>query len=252
MKKLIKFLVVVICILLFILFLLKGYQHEKEDIASKIGDKVGESELSMSDYYNLARIIEDAYRQYLVQGDYRTAYSMLHQNYRAYTSYEDFENKMSGRDNSQLKVANIKRVTQTTYHVMTNVSGEDFTIIINQDESKFSLLPEAFLAYDNPNMTSKSNNLQCTLKDYLVNVNQTTFHMELKNTSEDEMHITKGMLYTNLDDAVEKSLDMIIPAKQSKEISISFDTNYAFPSKLILYRENGKKADIEYTFSIEK
>lgn len=252
MKKIIKFLCILICILLLILLLLKGYQIEQEDIAGKMGSKVGESELSMTDYYNLVQIIENTYKDYLIKGDYNSAYSMLNINYRSHVSFDDYKEKMQSKDNSNLKVTGIKRVTQTTYHVTTNSSGDDFTIILDKGENKFLLLPESFLGAKKINNKVSHNKLKCILEDYLVKVDETQFNIELTNSSKEEMHITGGKLYTNLDDEIEVTFNITIPPKETKEIFASFRTDYAFPKKFILYRANGEKEDLEYVFDIKE
>ena len=252
MKKIIKFLCILICILLAIIFLLKSFQKEKVNIADKIGTKVGESELSMTDYYNLVQIIENTYKEYLMKGDYETAYSMLNQNYRSYVSFSDYQEKMKNKDNSNLKVTDIKRISQTTYHVTTNASGDDFTIIIDKGESKFLLLPESFLGAKKLNNSVSHNKLKCVLEDYLVKVGETLFNVKLTNNSNEDMNITGGKLFTNLDDKIEIPFNITVPAKETKDIIVSFGTNYAFPKKLILYRANGEKEDIEYVFDIKE
>lgn len=251
MNKITKYLLILFFILLFIVFLLKGYEKEQIDIARKIGPKVGERELSMTDYYNLTQIIEDTYKDYLLKQDYKTAYSMLSKNFRLYLPFDEYEKEMSNKDNSKLKVADIKRVTKTTYHVKTNMSGEDFTIIIDKEDNKFTLLPKSFLDYVKPNIIVSKKNLKCTLIDYVVNINQTVFNFDLKNESKEEIKLERGILYTNLDDTVQSDLNIVILPKETKRVSITFDTNYAFPSKLILDRENNGKNNIEYSFKLD-
>ena len=251
MKKIIKFLCILSCILLFIIFLLKSYQKEQVNIADKIGAKIGESELSMTDYYNLVQIIENTYKEYLMNGDYKTAYSMLNQNYRNYVSFDDYQEKMKNKDISNLKVTNIKRVSKTTYHATTNSSGDDFTIIIDKDEGKFLLLPESFLGAKKLDSKVSNNKLKCVLEDYLVKVDETLFNVKLTNSSNEDMNITGGKLFTNLDDKIEIPFNITVPSKETKEIVVSFSTKYAFPKKLILYRANGEKEDLEYAFDIE-
>lgn len=252
MSKTIKFLLILICVLLFIIFLLKGYEKEKINIAEKIGPKVGESELSMTDYYALKQIIEDNYKKYLLDGEYERAYNMLSPAYWAYVPFKDYESKMPNKDIEELRISGIKRVTKTTYHATANQSGEDFTIILNQDDGKFSLLPESFIGHSTLNVSKSNRKLKCTVKDYLVNVDETIFNCEIFNSSKEDITINSGTLITNLEDKIKKDLQITIPSKQKIDVLISFDTYYAFPKKLTLNRENGEEEDIEYVFEINK
>lgn len=252
MKKIFKFLLITICVLLFIIYLLKSYTKEQEDVAGLIGKHISGGELSMNDSYALEQII-DTYKNYLIEKDYEIAYKMLNRNYKSYISLEEFISKIESKDISSIKITNVERISSTTYHVLTNTSGEeDFTIIINSEYETFSLFPESFLKYKQLNNKNSKKKMECKLIDYLVKIDSCTLNFEITNKSKEDMIINSATLYTRLGNKIEKDDRISIPAKTSKNISISFDTDYDFPGEIVLNRLNGTKEDIEYSFTINK
>ncbi|MBQ9314980.1 MAG: hypothetical protein IJ220_08360 [Clostridia bacterium] len=253
MNKITKFLLIIVCVLLVIYFFVNGYASKNENMAYLVGNKIGGGELSVSEYYSIAQCVE-TYQNYLAERNYETAYKMLNNNYKEYISFEEFKNKVSKKDYAKSVITDIEVITATTFHVKADVSGEkeDYTIIINSENSNFLLLPESFLDYRKSSIKTSKNNLNCELIDYLVNTNETVIHFDITNEGNEEIKISGGKLYTNLDDQVENDIDVTIPAKTKKEISMSFETNYAFPNKVIIYRSNGEKKNIEYNFEIEE
>lgn len=252
MNKITKILLIIVCFLLVIYFILNGYVKDSENIAKLIGNKVGGGELTMSNYYSLSQCIE-TYFHYLKDKHFETAYKMLNNNYKEYVSFENYKSEVLKYNYDNARVMNINPITTTTYNVVTDISGEkeDFTIVLNKDGISFLLFPNTFLDYQKINKKEKRKGLECNLEDYTVNTNNNTFNFTFSNNSNENISINSGTLITNLDDKIEKTIDINLSPKETKKISISFDTNYAFPKEIILYR-NTENDSLKYSFSIDK
>jgi len=252
MNKITKFLLIVVCVLLFIYFLVNGYAKKSEDMSELVGSKIGGGELSTSDYYSLVQCVE-TYIDYLKQKDFEMAYQMLNNNYKEYVSYEKYQEKVAQKDYSQTNITDVEIITATTYRVTTTTEGqeEQFSIIIDGDSRRFLLLPESFLDYQKVNTKVFHHQLKCVLKEYVVYTDKSEMMFEVTNNSNKDAHLTMGKCWTTFSDEIEKNVDITIKAKETIPITVSFETDYTFPKKVILYKNNNGKADIEYLFEIE-
>ena len=253
MNKITKFLLIVASILLVVYLFINGYIKESENISKLMGSKVGGGELSTRDYYSLAQCVE-TYTNYLAKKDYETAYKMLNNNYHTYVSFHDYKERVSKRDNTKTIIEDIEAITPTTFCVTTNTSGEKerISIIVNKDNNNFLLLPYSFLDYKTTNLKVRQKGLQCILKEYVVNTNEIIFHFEFTNNTNSEIKIQNGMLNTNFEDKITQEINLSIAPQETKEYALSFETEYMFPKRVILYRSNGEKSNLEYIFEVKE
>lgn len=252
MNKITKILLIIVCFLLVVYLILNGYVKDSENMAKLVGNKIGGGELTMSNYYSLSQCAE-TYFHYLRDKDYETAYKMLNNNYKEYISFEKYKEKVIKNNYENTEITDINPITKTTYNVITDVSGEkeNCTIILNNDGVSFLLLPDNFLDYQKINKKVSKKSLECYLTNYVVTTTNNTFKFSITNKSSEDINIASGKLITNLDDNLECAIDINILPKETKEISVSFVTDYAFPKKIILYRNIGNNLT-EYAFNIDK
>lgn len=252
-NKITKFLLIT-CLILFVLcMLVLKLDFNLNNMSLKVGAKVGGGELTMSDYYTLVQYM-NMYKESILNEKYELAYSFIGSSYRNKVSYEEFLNNLP-KNIDKMQVTNIDRITNSTFNISLDMSGEttNYSIIINDEMDKFEIFPDSFLDYQEVNKKEKQKGLQCILKDYTVNTTNCVANFELKNTSKKDIQISSSTLYTNLDDIVKDENLIEIKAGESKNISITYETDYAFPEKVILVRniENSEKT-IEYTFNLTK
>lgn len=252
-NKITKFLLIT-CLILFILcMLLLKYKTEHSDMSLKVGAKVGGGELTMSDYYTLVQYM-NMYKESILNEKYELAYNFIGSSYKNLVSYDEFLETLPSNIN-KMQILEIDRITLSTFNVLLDMSGENtnYSIIINNETDKFEILPNSFLDYQEINQKESKKKLQCVLKDYTVNTTNCILNFELKNTSKEDIQIMSSTLYTNLDDVIKDESSIEVKAGESKNISISYETDYAFPEKVVLVRniKNGEKT-LEYTFDLTK
>lgn len=252
-NKITKFLLIT-CLILFILcMLLLKYKTEHSDMSLKVGAKVGGGELTMADYYTLVQYM-NMYKESILNEKYELAYNFIGSSYKNKVSYEEFLNNLP-KNIDKMQVTNIDRITTSTFDVLLDMSGEitNYSIIIDKEANKFEILPDSFLDYQEVDKKEKQKGLQCVLKDYTVNTTNCILNFELKNTSKKDLQISNSTLYTNLDDVIKDENSIEVKAGEIQNISITYETDYAFPEKVILIRniENSEKT-IEYTFDLTK
>lgn len=254
MNKLTKLLLIIAAILLFFYLILINFNKELEDMPSKIGSKLGGGELTMSEYYTLSQFLQ-TYKDYISKKEYKTAYNMLGSSYRNYISYEDYEKNISNKNMNNLQLEDIKIITASTFDLLTDTSGEKahYSIIIDKETNIPKLYPESFLDYKVVDIKENRKGTTTLLKDYTVNIDKCFLNLQIKNNKNNNLKITKATLYTNLDDIVDYSDEVIVNAKDTKNISLSFDTNYAFPDKLVLnYTLENTDNNFEIVFEINE
>lgn len=256
MKKLTKFLLIIVCFLVAIYFLLTNFNKQTENMSSKVGYKVGGGELSMHEYYALAQYF-DTYKDYMSKGEYKSAYNMLGITYRQYIPFENFERNIDKEKVKSLKLEDINIVTPSTYELVLNIndsknaSGEKIHYSIVNDTSidRVYLYPDSFLDYKIIGDSEKTNKIKCELVDYIVYTDKTELNFEIKNSKNEKFNMTEAILYTNLDDVITLNDALVINEKEVMKKVLSFETEYAFPKKIVLKGNVGNK-DVEFVFEI--
>lgn len=250
MKKITRFCFVLVIILLSAYILLNNYNKKIEDMSLKIGSKVGGGELSMNEYYTLSQDFE-LYKRYLENKEYKKAYSLLGASYRRYISFEEFEKKINSIDVSKLELENIGIVTPTTFDLILDYSGDEkhYSMIVDEQINRRKLYPDSFLDYKVIGKEKKSKRVKCLLKDYTVNIDKCIMNFNIENTNSEVINVKEAILYTNLEDVISVVNKDTIESKSSKDITFEFQTDYAFPRKIVLKCSKGEK-DIELIFEI--
>lgn len=252
-KKITKFLLI-LCLILFVIYLLVSkYSYESTDMSLIVGTKIGGGELTMSDYYTLVKYM-DMYKESILHEKYELAYSFIGSSYKKLVTYEEFVTNIP-KNIDKMRVAQIDRVTNSTFKVLIDMSGEtyNYSLILEEDSDNFDILPDGFLDYQKVNQKEKRKGLQCVLTDYTVNYDNCVFNFELKNTAKDSIKISSSTLYTNLDDVIKNDNQVEINPGETKMVTLTYQTDYTFPKKIVLSRDinNGEKT-LEYTFDLTK
>lgn len=251
MKKTIKnFLMILICILLVAYLILNNYTKQTENISSKVGSKIGGGELSMHEYYALSQYF-DTYKNYINTKEYKKAYNMLGITYRNYIPYEEYEKNISRKNIEKLMLEEITPITASTYDLVIDNSGEKshYSIINDTSIDRVYLYPESFLDYKNVEQKVKEKKIESKLIDYIVYVDKTDLTFDIKNNRSEKINAYEATLYTNLDDVITINESVEINSKESKKVVLSFDTDYAFPEKVVLKCIVGNK-NVEFVYEI--
>mgnify|MGYP003297759240 CR=1 FL=1 len=182
MNKITKFLIVLTLILLFLCILLNKYEEDLYNMASKVGSQVGGGELTMKEYYTLAQCME-TYIGYISEKKLDVAYNMLGTTYRDYVSYNDFVEKINNKNIENMIIKDIDIITNTTFKVIGDVSGEEYyySIIVDNQLNRFAIYPESFLTYTQIDENVSKKKLQITLIDSKVQIDNCILKFKITN-----------------------------------------------------------------------
>ena len=253
MKKSWKFMIGTLIVLFIIYVWLKNYSNSIVDMESKVGSRVGGGELTTNDYYTLKTYIE-LYKEYISEGKYETAYRMLGASYRRYISYEEFVDKVKEKNIDDLIIEDINIITDTTYEILLSNSGERayYSMVVDDTSRSSVIYPESFLDYKEINKKVNKKKVEVTLKDYIVNADRCILNFSIKNNSNETVNFSNSKLLTNEQGTIENDEGIVLNSKETKEITIEYDTNYEFPSQVTLCRGTDKEGEyIDYVIDIK-
>ncbi len=243
MKKSWKFMLITLIILFAVYLLVKNYTVSITDMPTKIGSRVGGGELSISDYYTLKSYI-DLYKKYLSKGKYEEAYSMLGYSYKSYVPYEKYLENIKNDNIAEYALDGINIVTDTTYDVILSNSGDEkhYSMVIDSTSKNSVIYPDSFLEYKEVKDQVNKKKVEVTLNDYIVNIDKCVLNFKIKNNTNDTVSFSSSTLLTDKQDTVQNEEKIVLNAKEEKEITLEYETDYAFPKQVALYR-NTSKAD---------
>ena len=253
MKKSWKFMIGTLLVLFIIYVWLKNYSNSIVDMESKVGSRVGGGELTTNDYYTLKTYIE-LYKEYISEGKYETAYRMLGITYREYMPYEEYIENLEKENINEFIIENINIITDTTYDLILDNSGDKihYSIIVDDSSSGSVIYPASFLDYKNINKKINKNKVEIVLKDYVVNIDKIILNFSMNNNSNKKINFFNSKLITNGQGKVENEQNIELNAKESKDITIEYSTNYEFPSQVTLCGNiEGKDKSVDYVIDIK-
>ena len=253
MKKPWKFMVITLIILFAVYLLVKNYSFSITDMSTKIGNRVGGGELGISDYYTLKSYI-DLYKKYLSEGKYESAYSMLGYSYKSYMPYEKYLENIKNDNIKEYVLEGIDIITDTTYDAILSNSGDErhYSMVVDTTSKDSILYPDSFLEYKAVKDKVNKKKVEVILNDYVVNIDSCVLNFKIKNNTNDTVKFSSSNLLTDKQDIVQNEDEIVLNAKEEKEITIEYETDYAFPKQVAFYR-NTSKADkfIDYIIDIK-
>lgn len=251
MRKSWKFMIGTLVVLFLIYVWLKNYTTSVVDMDSKVGSRVGGGELTMSEYYTLKSYME-LYDKYLSEEKYDLSYMMLGIPYRRYVSYEEYLEKVKKDNLNDFLIEDINIITNTTYDVLLDNSGDKkhYTLVIDDNKSASVIYPESFLDYKEVNAKTHKNKVEIVLTDYVVNIDKCILNFAITNKSNKKVDFSTSKLLTNEQSKIENNQEFVIDAKETKEITLEYGTNYEFPSQVMLCRNMNDKV-IDYVIDIK-
>lgn len=253
MKKPWKFMVATLIILFAVYLLVKKYSFSITDMSTKIGNRVGGGELGISDYYTLKSYI-DLYKKYIEENKYENAYGMLSYSYKSYVPYEEYLKNIKKDNVKDYVLKDIDIITDTTYDAILVTSGDErhYSMIIDTNSKDGILYPDSFLKHKEVNEKVNKKKVEVVLNDYVVNIDKCTLNFKIKNNTSDTVKFSSSNLLTDKQDIVQNEDEIALNAKEEKEITIEYETDYAFPKQIALYRTTDD-ADkfIEYIIDIK-
>ena len=251
MKKPWKFMFGTLVVLFLIYLWLKSYTDSVVDMESKVGSRVGGGELTMSEYYTLKSYME-LYRKNISEGKYDTSYRMLGITYREYIPYEKYIENLEKENINEFIIEDINIITDTTYDLILDNSGDKihYSIIVDDSSNGSVIYPASFLDYKNINKKINKNKVEIVLKDYVVN--KIILNLSMNNNSNKKINFFNSKLITNGQGKIESDQNIELNAKESKDITIEYSTNYEFPSQVTLYGNiEGKDKSVDYVIDIK-
>ena len=135
MKKLKKFLIILIMVGIFLIITLSRYIEHEEDISRKIGNIWNGNQISTYNYAAIARNFE-YFTSFLEKEDFETAYKFTPYEYKMYKSFDEFYKIVENINFENIQITNIKRRTERVYSVIFQTLDEEkyeFLMAFNEE-----------------------------------------------------------------------------------------------------------------------
>ena len=253
MKKSWKFMIGTLLVLFAIYLFINDYTKSLVNMEDKLGIRVGGGELSVRDN-SILRAYLELYEKYIAKEEYEKAYNMTGISYREYISYEDYIEKVKSQEIKDMTLENIKAITTSVYDATFDISGEEkHYSILNDDEKMLHIYPDSFLDYAKLDNKASKKKLEIKLEYYVANIDKCILSFNIENRSNKAIEISKSKLAINEHDFAESDEKITLNPKESKKVTLEFETDYSLPKQVILYRSTDK-ADkfIEYSIDIKR
>ena len=179
---------------------------------------------------------------------------MLGASYRRYISYEEFIDKLKEKNIDDFIIEDINIITDTTYEIVLGNSGERayYSMVVDDTSRSSVIYPESFLDHKEINKKVNKKKVEITLKDYIVNIDKCILNFSIKNNSNETVNFSNSKLLTNEQGTIENDEGIVLNSKETKEITIEYDTNYEFPSQVTLCRGTDKEGQyMDYVIDIK-
>lgn len=256
-KKLVKFLLTSIAILIFVTITLKQFSDETlgvKDIRTMIGTEYSGGE-SLTIMENLIlRTAVDTYIKNIYSGDYTKAYNTILPRYREIVTEEVFTEAMNqiGAENFVIEAMELEQLAERLFAFHITIKNDNkLELLLVLDSEKYYIVPEPFLEYKQVNESIKKNGVQYTLKDYQVDVERCVFNMTLENTANKEVLIDQvKMKNQSAGSYIALNQKVTLAPGETKDVSFVVETHLDFPKSLELIRLDNEKVRV-YTFELE-
>ena len=242
-NKLLRFLLYLIFGMIIAIFILKKYVLAEIPISEKFGS-YQPSSISLYDSIYISTYSTTKYFNLIENGKYELAYKMLSDEYKKYMPFEQYLETLKEKDFSNWVVKSIKQISDITFIVTLEdrdtLEEHIYIVYASKFNSKvFTISPEKFIYYDEPNKVEKSNGLECTLIDYIVFQDNMNFRIKLKNNSSNPVTITDVKIELTLAGRLADQFKAITLASgEEREIQLLYsETSYYIPKNVLIETE---------------
>ncbi|MBQ8298950.1 MAG: hypothetical protein IJX99_03655 [Clostridia bacterium] len=254
-KKFLAVCFTALCVVLFLIYTLKDFNEEKSSgIRSMIGEEFGGvTSLSVRENVILTNAVE-LYLQSLRSGDFDKAYGYISAQYKEIVPKDVYIQKMNEIGLENFKTSGLLEIRQATTNMFIVqfdlANGLKQKILLILDDKNYYIVPEPFLEYRVVDDGIKKDGITYHLNGYEIDLERCVFDFTITNESNDEVKIVDAqMLYETGGSSKAVNSEFVIPAKETKNVSIEVETYLDFPAGFKLTRQDGEKQRI-YTFDL--
>ena len=255
MKKIIKILLILICIGIFILVTLTRYVEKEFDVSSRFGKVLSGGVMSTKEY----AMINDAYTIYidnLKSGDFEKAYTFLSYEYKQYKTLDDFLIENLEKDFSSINVSQIIKRTDRLYSVILTDGEKQFEnmILYNPETARCFIIPDTFIEKKILENKIKEKSVEYTIKETVNYLNKYTVDLEISNLSKKDTVIIDDVELILEDGKVKKDGikgSITIMPETTKNIVVEYDTYIEFPIGINVLRKMNNEKIKTYLIEID-
>ena len=241
-SRFLKFLLIAYIIVIVTWIILDKYANDKRSIEQKIGS-MSLSSISIKDALNIKGYAILPYADFIKDGDTKSAYNMLTEEYKAAVSYDEYLNTIEGIDFYTFDMKEIKLKAEGTYvaTVVYEKNGEqnetDYLLYLNEVNPQIiTISPNKFI-YNYSNLKFKMDGIELTLQECNVYTDHIEMTALIKNTSWfDTMKFTNIGVGYNENVSKMGNVDFALGPGEIKEIDISYDSEYYVPNNIKIKR----------------
>lgn len=259
MKKLILFLAMTCIVLGILKFILDTSVFNDIKIQNRMSQNLPTS-ITIADALYVKAYSIDKYLSYIEAGDYKKAYNMLTDEYKAYKSYEDYMDEIKDIDFSTFRLKEVKELSEKTFvapvEYMENgeLIEKTYLILANKVNDKImKISPNEFLYSLDEKLEFSKNHIKFILEEMIVHSDKINLKLTIKNNNllEDITISEIGLGYNEIESKTEKVGDVVIKPNESQTFELEFSANYDIPKYLKVERIMNDVIRT-YTFEIEE
>jgi len=228
LKKIFSFLLVAYIIVFFMMYAKNKYGNTSNDIFTKIGSGI-ETNITVENTLKLKRLSIDRYKNYLIGGDYGSAYDMLTSEYKYQYDFDTYINQVSDIDWSTLELEDINAkndycyVASVVYRQNNELKKDKYLLYLDRYfTDSVTISPDSFIcSYKNQDFEKDGVSLH--IDDCIICIDQIRLKGSIKNTS-----WFSDINITSIDSAFGSSLTAHYPISKElkKDETLPFDIIY--------------------------
>ncbi len=256
MKKIIIFLATACIVLGILKFVLDTSVFNDIEMQNRMSSMLPTS-VTVEDALYVKTYSVSKYLAYIEVGEYKKAYNMFTDEYKAYKSYNDYMSDIKDIDFTTFRVQEVKELSENTYvlpvEYMKNdeLIEETYLVLVNKVNDKImKISPDRFLYSLNEKLEFSKNHIKFIVEEETVYSDKIYLKVTIKNNNLfEDIDITKIGIGYNTEESKTEKVTTTIKAKDSQTFELEFSSNYDVPKYLKIEREM-KEITRTYTFEL--
>lgn len=258
-KKLFKVLLILCIIMCIVNWAYDKYVASEMKVINKINRNLPVS-VSVKDALTVKAYGTDKYFAFLEDGEYKKAYAMLTDEYKAYHKYDDYIKTLDGIDFSTMEVQEVKQMADGAYIAYVeymrdgNMEETEYFIIISELNYKVMFIsPDKFLYSFSKKEEFSKDKIKYTIENCVVYADKVKADIKIKNVNSTPVTLKSIGLALNETEVMKNYFDdyLIIEPKSEKMVEFSYNSNYYAPKMLTIDRILDEETLRTYTFVFE-
>ena len=238
--KLLKAFVIFVFIMIIAIIVLNKIANNEMPIYERFGNYLPMS-ISLKDSLYVKTYSITNYLNLIEKHDYEKAYSMLTTEYKKLKPYEEYVRDIENFEYENIVVKSIKQLSEYTYTIeLENTNTKEtniYTAYMDEFNKKvFTISPDKFIYYDDPDVAVESNGISAKLKEYMVMQDSVELSLTIKNNTQNDQIIEDIKLnLANRGVLAHQFEKMTIKAGEEKNLNVLYsETDYYIPTSVVI------------------